>query len=438
MVKENLGNHFWKIAQKIIPGGNSILSKRPQRYTSKTWPVYFKKALGCYIWDLENKKYIDMAQMGIGSAILGYNNKYVNSAVKKIIDKGVTTTLNSLEEITLAKKLIKLNPGFAGVKFARSGGEAMAIAVRIARSFAKKQKIAFSGYHGWMDWYLATNLETKDNLNDHLLKGLSAKGVYSGLKKSIFPFKYDDPADFLKTLKKSKEIGIVVIESTRYDFPKKNFINKINEICKKKNLILICDEITSGFRVGNSGAYKIVGFNPDLVIYGKGLGNGFAISAVVGKSKIMKNSINSFISSTNWSERVGFVAAIKTLELLEKNQTWKHLIKIGALIRDGWEEIFNEFNLQIKVSNFLPLITMKLNYGELNNYILTYFMDDMLRKGYLVSSSVYVSQSHTHKICKKYLKECRLTFKKISSLVKKDQIKKKLKVPVRTDAFQRL
>ena len=196
--------------------------------------------------------------------------------------------------------------------------------------------------------------------------------------------------------------------------------------------------MTCGFRVGNSGAYIIVGFKPDLVIYGKGLGNGFAISAVVGKSKIMKNSINSFISSTNWSERVGFVAAIKTLELLEKNQTWKHLIKIGALIRDGWEEIFNEFNLQIKVSNFLPLITMKLNYGELNNYILTYFMDDMLRKGYLVSSSVYVSQSHTHKICKKYLKECRLTFKKISSLVKKDQIKKKLKVPVRTDAFQRL
>lgn len=438
MVKKNIGNHFWKIAKKVIPGGNSILSKRPERYAGKIWPTYFKKSLGCYIWDLNGKKYTDMAQMGIGSSILGYNNRYVNSAVKKIIDSGISTTLNALEEVTLAQKLIKLNPGFGGVKFARSGGEAMAVAVRIARSFSKKQKIAFSGYHGWLDWYLATNLETKKNLNDHLLEGLSATGVYSGLKKSIFPFKYDDSIDFLKTLKKSKNIGIVVLESARYDFPKKDFVNKINEICKKKKLILICDEITTGFRVGNSGAYKVVGFKPDLVVYGKGLGNGFAISAVVGKSKIMKNATNSFISSSNWSERVGFVAAIKTLEIIKKKKTWEHLNKTGLLIKKGWEEIFNEFNLKIKVSNFLPLISMKLNYGELNNYILTYFIQDMLEKSYLVSSSIYVSQSHTKKICTQYLKDCRLTFQKISSLIKNKKLKKSLKTSVRSDAFQRL
>tara|TARA_B100001964_G_C14250384_1_gene609622 strand:+ start:1472 stop:2800 length:1329 start_codon:yes stop_codon:yes gene_type:complete len=437
-IKSSSGYRLWEQATKIIPGGNSILSKRPERYAGKLWPTYFKKASGCNIWDLSGKKYIDMAQMGIGSSILGYNNSYVSSAVKKIIDNGVNTTLNAVEEFKLAQKLIKLNPGFGGVKFARAGGEAMDVAIRIARSFTKKKKIAFSGYHGWFDWYLATNLESKKNLNEHLLEGLPAIGVYPGLKKSISPFKYDDPDDFLKTIKKSNEIGIVVVESARYDYPKKNFVRQINKVCKKKNLILICDEITSGFRICNSGSYKIIGFNPDLVIYGKGLGNGFAISAVVGKSKIMKSSTNSFISSSNWSERVGFVAAIKTLEYIEKNKVWNHLNKMGLLIAKGWKEIFLEFNLKISVSNFLPLLTMKPKYGKLNNYILTYFIQDMLSKGYLTSSSIYFSYSHTEKICKKYLKECKNTFKKISFLLENNKLEKNLKTNVRSDSFQRL
>jgi glutamate-1-semialdehyde 2,1-aminomutase len=436
---KNFGMQLWNDALKVIPGGNSILSKRPERYAGKEWPTYFKKSLGCKIWDLNNNIYIDMAQMGIGSSTLGYNNKYINKPVKKIIDMGISTTLNAPEEVELAKKLIKLNPGYKGVKFARSGGEAMSLAVRIARAFARKQKIAFSGYHGWFDWYLAANLGNSKNLDQHLLKGLSPKGVYPELKKSIFPFKYDDPEDFLKIIKQEKNIGIVIVESARYDYPKKEFVNEINRICKKKNLILICDEITSGFRVCNSGAYQLVGFKPDLIVYGKGLGNGFAISAIVGKSKIMKNSTNTFISSSNWSERVGFVAANKTLEYFEKKKVWKHLNRIGLLIANGWKNIFSELNLKITVSNFLPLVTMKLNYGELNNYILTYFIKDMLKKKYLVSASVYVSNAHKEKIILKYLKECKKTFKKISILLNNRQIKNKIKKKdLRTDAFQRL
>jgi glutamate-1-semialdehyde 2,1-aminomutase len=440
-LKKNLHNGFryWKEAIKVIPGGNSILSKRPERYAGKKWPTYFSKSNGCKIWDLNGNLFIDMAQMGIGSSTLGYSNKYINNAVKKIIDKGISTTLNAPEEVELAKKLIKLNPGYKGVKFARSGGEAMAVAVRIARCFVKKQKIAFSGYHGWFDWYLATNLEDNKNLNEHLLEGLSPKGVYLGLVKSIFPFKYDDPKKFLQTIKKNKDIGIVIIESARYDYPKKEFVSQVNRVCREKNLILICDEITSGFRICNSGAYKIVGFKPDIIVYGKGLGNGFAISAIVGKSKIMKNSTDSFISSSNWSERVGFVAANKTLEYFEKNKVWKHLNKIGLMISKGWKKIFLELNLKITVSNFLPLVTMKLNYGELNNYILTYFIQDMLKKKYLVSASIYVSHAHTEKIILGYLKECKKTFEKISILLENNKIKNIInKKDLRSDAFTRL
>ena len=156
------GYKLWLKAKKVIPGGNSILSKRPERYAGKIWPIYFKKAKGCTIWDLENKKFFDFAQMGIGASILGYGNDDLNKFIKKKINQGISTTLNSFEEVDLAKKLLRLNPGSKGVKFARSGGEAMTVAIRLSRSLKRnRQEIAFSGYHGWFDWYLATNLQTK-------------------------------------------------------------------------------------------------------------------------------------------------------------------------------------------------------------------------------------------------------------------------------------
>ena len=435
----NSGYKLWLKAKEVIPGGNSILSKRPERYAGKIWPTYFKKAKGCKIWDLENNKFYDFAQMGIGASILGYSNNDLNKFIKKKIDLGISTTLNSFEEVDLAKKLLKLNPGFKGVKFARSGGEAMAVAIRLARALNNnRQEIAFSGYHGWFDWYLATNLQAKKNLNEHLLPGLDTIGVDKKLKGSIHPFSYNKFSELEKLVKKNKKIGIVVVESARYDYPEKSFVIKINEICKKNNIILICDEITTGFRISNTGAYKKIGFNPELVVYGKGLGNGFPITAVVGKKDIMNTARKSFISSSNWSERVGFCAALKTIEIIEKKKVWKHLDAIGKQIREGWVKIFKKYNLDISVGNFLPLVSMKLNYGKLNNYILTYFMQDMLEKGYLVSSSIYVSQSHTKKICTEYMRDCNLTFKKISFLIKNKKLKKSLKTSIRSDAFQRL
>jgi glutamate-1-semialdehyde 2,1-aminomutase len=436
---KNKGFSLWMEAKEIIPGGNSILSKRPERYAGELWPTYFKRSKGCEIWDLDNKKYFDFAQMGIGASILGYSNSELNNYIKKKIDLGISTTLNSFEEFDLAKKLIELNKGFKGVKFARSGGEAMMVAIRIARSLKKNnQEIAFSGYHGWFDWYLATNLQTKKNLNEHLLPGLDTIGVDRKLKGSIYPFGYNNSGELKKLVSKNKKIGIVVVESARYDYPKKKFVQEINKICKANNLILICDEITSGFRISNTGAYKKIGFNPEIVVYGKGLGNGFPITAIVGKKKVMNNAKKSFISSSNWSERIGFAAALKTIEIIEKKKVWIHLDKIGTQIKSGWIKIFKKYNLDINVSNFLPLVTMKLNYGKKNNLILTYFIQEMLKKKYLVSSSVYISFSHTKKSVEKYLIETDKVFKKISKLLKEKKIKKQISINIRSDAFKRL
>ena len=194
------GLRLWRKALKSIPGGNNLLSKRPERYAPDLWPTYFSRAKGCRIWDLNDNEYIDMAQMGIGAAILGYCNEEVDSAVKKCIESGVSTTLNAPEEVYLAEKLLELNPFAGGVKFARTGGEAMAIAVRIARAYTNSDKVAFSGYHGWSDWYLATNLN-----NDHKLSIIISNGV-----KELPPNKIENINNIIIDIKKHINIGSII------------------------------------------------------------------------------------------------------------------------------------------------------------------------------------------------------------------------------------
>ena len=434
----NTGKLLWEKAITLIPGGNSLLSKRPERYAPDIWPTYYKRAKGCEIWDLDGNKYIDMAQMGIGAAMLGYCNDDVDNAVKEAINKGVSTTLNAPEEVQLAEKLLELNPFAGGVKFARSGGEAMAISVRISRAFTGRDKIAFSGYHGWHDWYLATNLSDKNNLNDHLIPGLSPLGVPKGLKSSAIPFKYNDTDDFERIIKNNPDIGTIVIEGARYDFPSQEFLGAIQKTAEEKDIVIISDEITSGWRITDGGVYKINGFQPDIVVYGKGMGNGYAISAIVGKKDVMDMAQETFISSTFWTERIGFVAALKTIEIVSRKKVWEHLIHIGNLIGEGWLKLAKKHSLKLHITDFKPLIKMKLNYGELNSALITLFTQEMLKRGYLAAESVYVSYSHSEKIVEEYLTNVDEVFQILSSSVISGNVIEMLETNIRDESFKRL
>ncbi|MEC8436765.1 MAG: aminotransferase class III-fold pyridoxal phosphate-dependent enzyme, partial [SAR324 cluster bacterium] len=210
------------------------------------WPVYYKKAKGSYVWDLENNKYLDIGLMGVGTNILGYSNNQIDRAVSKAIFNGNMSSLNCIEEVELSKKLLSINPWAGMVKFARTGGEANAMAVRIARAASKNKNIAVCGYHGWHDWYLAANIESKKALNNHLMKGLNPIGVPSKLKSTIFPFEYND-FEKLKKLVKKNNIGIIKMEVAR-SFESPSFLRKIRKFCNQKNILLIFDECTSGFR----------------------------------------------------------------------------------------------------------------------------------------------------------------------------------------------
>jgi len=437
-MKSNQGKKLWNTALSIIPGGNGLLSKRPDRYAKDIWPVYFSKAKGCHIWDLDDNVYIDMAQNGIGTAILGYSDDDVNQSVVNAINNGVNTTLNAPEEVELAQKLLELNPTMGGVKFARGGGEAMSLAVRIARTKTKLDKVAFSGYHGWTDWYLATNLISESNLDEHLLPGLEPSGVPFSLSGTAFPFKYNDINDFKKLLEQHNDIGVIVIEGARYDLPSADFLKAIDIESKRKGIVVIVDEITSGLRMSESGVYRLFDFDPDIAVYGKALGNGFAISAVVGKKEVMDSAQDTFISSTMWTERVGFVAGLATLNKLTDCNVHKHLVEVGTHIGNGWSELAKKYKLDIFITDYKPLITFKLNYGESNNAIATLFIQEMLKKGYLASTSVYVTYAHTIEIANKYLENVDEVFKIMSYAVKNDKVIDLLETEVRTDMFKRL
>jgi len=399
----------WHAAEKIIPGGNGLLSKRPQRFLPGYWPTYYRKAKGVMIQDLKKKWFIDMSIMGVGANILGYANKFVDKNVKKAIDTSVTSTLNCKEEFLLAKELLRIDKFANKVKFSRSGGEAMAMAVRLARAYKKKDLIAFSGYHGWHDWYLATNLKSNQNLKDHLLPGLNPLGVPKSLTDTIIPFKYNSIKEIKEISKKN--LAAIVVEGCRFQYPTKEFVKTINEICKKKNICLIVDEITSGWRETVGGIYKKVGFKPDMIVYGKGIGNGYAISMVVGKNKYMEMANETFMSSTSWTEKVGFVAAISTIKYFKKNKVHLKIKQQGLLLSKIWSEIAKIANLDISINEFHPLCSFTLNYGKKNNYLYTLFTQEMLKRGYIASNTVYLSSEHKKKILLKYKKHCLEVFK---------------------------
>jgi glutamate-1-semialdehyde aminotransferase len=429
--------NLWKKAEKIIPGGNGLLSKRPKRFLPKGWPIYFSKAKGINIWDLNGKKYIDFSNMGVGTAILGYSNSFVDNSVNKKIRLGINTTLNCREEYELAKELLKHDKFAQQVKFARGGGEAMAMAIRIARASSdnkKKYKIGFSGYHGWHDWYLAANLKNKKNLNNHLLKNLNPIGVPLNLNNSIIPFKFNDSESFLNLIKKNKkDLCAIVIEGARYQYPNKNFVKVINNLINKHNICLIIDEITSGWRESLGGIYKKFNLKPGIVIYGKALGNGFAISAIVGKKKYMKNVQDTFISSTAWTERVGFQAALSTIKFFKNKKVYKHIITNGKYIISQWKKLFLKYNLQAKINDFISMPSFEFLYNSKNEYLHTYFTELMLNKGYLSTNNISITYSHKKRDIDKYLKNVDLVLKRISKELKIDKLN--LKSPVRTMSY---
>ncbi len=430
------GQKLWKRAKNVIPGGNMLLSKRAEMFLPNYWPAYFSKAKGCRVWDLDGHEYIDMSIMGIGTNTLGYGHPEVDEAVRNTIEAGNMSTLNCPEEVFLAERLVELHPWADMVRFARSGGEANAIAIRIARAAAGRSKVAFCGYHGWHDWYLAANLGDDTRLVGHLLPGLEPNGVPESLRDTIYPFTYNRFEE-LEAVVRDHDIGVIMMEVSRNEKPRDGFLDKVRSLASQKGIVLIFDECTSGFRETLGGLHKVYGVEPDMAIFGKALGNGYAITATIGRREVMQAAQSSFISSTFWTERIGPTAGLKTLEVMERTRSYDQITRTGQSIAAGWERLAQKHGLQISVSG-LPSMT---GFGFASPRALAYktlITQEMLSKGYLASTGVYVCTEHTPAIVDAYFEALDPVFGLIAECENGRDVGTLLKGPVCHGGFKRL
>jgi len=430
------GQDLWKTAKTVIPGGNMLLSKRPEMFLPEQWPAYFSKAAGCRVWDLDGREYIDMSIMGIGCNTLGYGRPEVDAAVKRTVDLGNMATLNAPEEVELAQRLIALHPWADMARFARSGGEANAIAIRIARAASGKDGVALCGYHGWHDWYLASNLGDESKLAGHLLPGLSPNGVPKSLRGSVFTFNYNK-LDELEALIRKEEIGVIKMEVSRNYDPDPGFLVSVRKLADQHNIILIFDECTSGFRQAFGGLHKVYGVDPDMAVFGKALGNGYAVTGVIGKRDIMEAAQNTFISSTFWTERIGSVAALATLEVMEKEQSWQKITDTGRAITARWQALGQKYGLPLATAGVPALTGFSIKSANGLAYK-TLITQEMLAAGYLAATSVYTCTEHTPEIVDGYFAALEPIFNTIRECEDGRDVKALLKGPVAHSGFTRL
>ncbi len=429
---------LYEKAKKLIPGGTQLLSKRPEMFLPDLWPAYYSKAKGCQLWDLDDNQYTDMSYMGIGSCILGYADKTVNRAVKDAVDKGNITTLNAPEEVELAELLCKLHPWADKVRYARSGGESMAIAVRIARAKTQKDVVLFCGYHGWHDWYLAANLADDKALDGHLIPGLSPDGVPRGLKGTSFPFKYNDINSFTTLFEKHKDnIAAVVMEPLRNVYPRRDFIKIIQNKTKEVDAVLIIDEITVGWRLNIGGAHLALNIQPDIAVFGKAISNGFPMGAIIGKKAVMDAAQDTFISSTYWTDRIGFVSSLATIQTLQQKNVVEHLNKMGKKVQKGWKKAAYKNSLDIHISGIYPLGHFSFEYKEAL-ILKTLFTKLMLEKGFLATTAFYVSYAQKEEDINRYLIAVEEVFSILSRYIDEGDVKSHLKTPICHSGFSRL
>ena len=429
---------MWRRAKKIIPGGNQLLSKRSEQFLPDYWPSYYRKAKGVEVWDLDNNHYLDMSIMGIGACPLGYADPDVDAAVKTRIDNGSMCTLNSPEEVELAEKLIQLHPWAGQVRYARCGGEAMTIAVRIARAHTGKDTVAFCGYHGWHDWYLAANLADDRNLDGHLLPGLAPAGVPRGLKGTSGPFQYNHPEELEAIAGKHEgKLAAIVMEPIRDHEPTPRFIQTVQNVARDNDAVLIVDEVSSGFRLRTGGAHPLYGLNPDVAVFAKAMSNGYPMAAIIGKEDVMQSAQDTFVSSTYWTEGIGPVSALATIEKYERCNVPEHLIRTGTMVQEGWRRAAEDKEIQIEIGGIPPLSHFAVK-GENGPHVQTLYTQMMLERGFLAGKSFYASYSHQRGDVQRYLEATRDVFEIIAEGCNAGNLESLLKGPVAKPGFHRL
>ncbi|MBL8502219.1 MAG: aminotransferase class III-fold pyridoxal phosphate-dependent enzyme [Rhodocyclaceae bacterium] len=432
------GQELYKKARTLIPGGTQLLSKRPELFLPDLWPAYYSRAKGADVWDLDGKKFTDVSSSGISSCVLGFADPDIERAVIGAVQAGVMTTLNCPEEIELAELLIDLHPWAEMARYARSGGEIMAVAARIARAATGRDKIAFCGYHGWHDWYLAANLSEDTALDGHLLPGLEPAGVPRGLTGTMLPFRYNQIGDLRAIVAAhGRELAAIVMEPSRSAGPTPGFLEEVRRLADETGAVLVFDEVTSGFRLNCGGIHMTYGVAPDLAAFAKAMSNGYAMAALIGRREVMEAAQSTFISSTYWTEKIGPTAALAAMRKYRREAVHTHQIAVGTAVHEGWTRAAERAGLPIKINGILPLLNFSADHPDATA-LATLFSQEMLDRGYLAAPKFNATFAHTPAIVERYLGDVGEVMSILAEAVRHDDIRQRLRGPLKHSEFRRL
>lgn len=430
---------LYRQARARVPGGTHLFSKRPELFAPGCWPAYFESAAGCRVRDIDGNEYLDFAHNGVGACLLGYAHPEVNAAVHARIGAGVACSLNPPEEVELAARLCAIHPWAERVRLARGGGEACAMAVRIARAATGRDIVAVCGYHGWHDWYLAANLGEEDALAGHLLPGLAPAGVPQSLRGTTLAFHYNDLEEFQAVLDRAgNRLAAVVMEPCRHHDPAPGFLEAIRDKTHAAGALLVFDEVTIGWRLCFGGAHLRLGVAPDMAVFSKALGNGFPIAAVIGSAAAMESAQNSFLSSTVWTEAVGPAAGLATLEVMERHDVAGHAAWIGDQVTAVWRTAAERHALPVEVGEGYPCLATFSFQHEEATVLRTLFTRKMLERGFLAGAAFYPTLAHTHRDVEQYAKAADIVFAELRGVLDAGPAADALDGPPAHEGFARL
>lgn len=430
---------FQDHARTRIPGMTQLLSKRPDMFSLGVWPGYYSRAKGASVWDLDGKEYLDMSIGGIGACVLGYADDEVDEAVIRAIRDGVASSLNCREEVLLADTLCEIHPWADMARYARCGGEALAVAIRIARAHTGRDVVACCGYHGWSDWYLAANLAENSALDGHHIPGLEPAGVPRGLQGTAYTFRYNH-LDELKSIVAAhgKNLAAIIMEPLRSEFPDHGFIEGVRQVADDTGAVLIMDEVSAGFRYCTGGAHLVLhSVTPDMAVFSKALGNGYAISAVIGRAGVMQDAQKTFVSSTNWTERVGPTAALSCINAYARRKPYENFARFGQSIKAAWQDMGTRNGFAMHVGGMDAMAHFSFDDEEFLSYK-AYFVQCMLEESILASNLCYLMAAHTQEQVDRYLSACERAFVKLGEAKKAGDIRSRLKGAPAVSGFKRI
>ena len=410
---------FLKRAESVIPLGSQTFSKSKLLFPPGISPLFLESGKGSYVWDIDGNRYIDLVN-GLASVILGYKDRGIERAVIKQLKKGVSLSLPGRVEAELAEALVSLIPSAEMARFSKNGSDATTAAIRLARAYTGRDHVLVCGYHGWQDWYIGTTTRNK--------------GVPDSISSLTHPFEFNNLPSLKKKLDElESNVAAVILEPMNIAYPEPNFLENVKMMTHKSGALLIFDETITGFRFSQGGAQELFGVYPDLSTFGKGMANGFPLSAIVGKREIMMEFENIFFSGTFGGELLSLVAALEVCKRFQKYPIPRQLAETGDKLISKIIELESYKSLDGLIK-FTGHPSWKfINFENYQNYsssqIKTLFMQVMFENGVLLTSTHNVSLALKNSDIDKILKAYDTALITISTALSDENLEQVLKVP---------